>query len=496
MSAKALQHTLDRFEDERFYVKKPNVGLFDEHVEEFLRPVCDEHGNPVKDASGEIQREKVVHKFSKDVLEKIASRCNARDAAGDFCPITIGHTIKDPQAPEKSQPEPVGVARNWRTEWDEPHAKWMLKADLYFRREKYAEAETYPRTSVELWPNHYEIDPVAIIRRTPKRDTGSWAYSLDNGSYSQHFSRFDSRTGRPVTVLQYSRFEEPYMADMPPETEMDNNTDATTGPSDEERDMQFMRDCVPHMHAIHSHPDFEHVSKRYARTEEPEPEPGADGAPVGEPSATPAEDAAKAEPIQNAAYPSATNGGLPNDKKPETPPMQNARDTKPSTVAHDVTALQYSRLATVMESLVKKVDGLEQKLESKDRESQESLHFSRCEGAMKDLVSLHNRHIEDPEWVFGILKGTPADKLDEQVQKFARSLPGDIVQFSRQGFITTPTLERGVNKPTETDPNYRAAQVLAYQRDNNLWDDAEKAAKDCPANYRVAIPPMGNSPRN
>src|SRR4051812_45335338 len=134
------------------FVREPDVAVFDEHVE--------------KGKGG-----KVVRKFDRAALEEIARNCNARDAGGTPCPITIGHT--DPEeADERKQPEIVGYARNFRVRFDGRLSRWTLRSDYYLFKGKYAYARTFTRTSVELWESDHLLDPIALLRRTPQRDLG------------------------------------------------------------------------------------------------------------------------------------------------------------------------------------------------------------------------------------------------------------------------------------------------------------------------------------
>lgn len=299
------------------------------------------------------------------------------------------------------------------------------------------------------------------------------------------------------------------------------SADAGAPPLDpHEMVQQYMRDTFPHLHHITQHPYHQHMVKQFAMDEPA----AADDAPVGEPSATPAEDAERDQPpLQNAAFPSATNTFMPGKKDKDQEPMQNSRatdttaaatqtppaapaKTEPSQFARDIQAQQYSRLAETVGELVKTVQALNEKIDNKDRESAQSLHFARCEAAVQDLVHKHNRIVEDPDGVLARLKAVAPDKLQDEVLFFAKNLPHDIAGISRDGgFIRTsaaPANGFTADEPDE-DPltgelsQRRAAQVLAYQRDHNLWSPAEyeKAKKECPKNYRLAKPPVGDSPR-
>ncbi len=134
---------MKRFDDRSRWVVKPGVPVFDEH-----------------DA------------FSKDRLELIAANCNLREKkTGDACPIVIGHTI--PGAPEADQPSAVGYARNFRVGTFGPSKKVGILSDFWIKSGSYdAVSKEDWRRSVELWPDELFFDPIALLRRTPKRDLG------------------------------------------------------------------------------------------------------------------------------------------------------------------------------------------------------------------------------------------------------------------------------------------------------------------------------------
>lgn len=139
------------------------------------REVFDEHDEHGKDGE-------VVRRFRKEHLESIAKRSNERTRRGALCPLTLGHTRDG--ADEKSQPEIVGYAQNFRVSYSADHGRHVLLADFYIRKDKEADAQTYPRVSVELWPKDGILDPIALLRRTPQRDLRQWTYAKgDDGFY-------------------------------------------------------------------------------------------------------------------------------------------------------------------------------------------------------------------------------------------------------------------------------------------------------------------------
>jgi flagellar motility protein MotE (MotC chaperone) len=150
----------------------PDVPVFDEHTEK----------NP--------KTGKVLARFDKPRLEKIAEICNRRDAQGNLCPLTLGHTLDD--APESEQPDIVGYARKFRVSWDNLLKRYVIRANYYVRRSAFAEAKKYPRTSVELWPEDEFFDPIALIKKTPKRDLGQWIYRKRTGKTVLRYAMSDS----------------------------------------------------------------------------------------------------------------------------------------------------------------------------------------------------------------------------------------------------------------------------------------------------------------
>ncbi len=143
-----------KFNDPTRWELVEDVNVFDEHT--------DRRGD------------KVVRKFTRADLEKIAEKCNHRDRIGQHCPLTLGHTKDD--AKEKDQPEIVGYARKFRVAFDATLNRHVIRATYYLRRDRAEEAREYPRISVEYWPDGKFFDPIALLRRTPQRDLGQWTY--------------------------------------------------------------------------------------------------------------------------------------------------------------------------------------------------------------------------------------------------------------------------------------------------------------------------------
>lgn len=140
--------------------------------------VFDEHFRPEKTRGD--GKKVPARDFKKADLEAICKNCNERDAKGLHAAVTIGHTTDAED--ETEQPEIVGYDRNFRVEYDERLKKHVIKSDRFLRRERVAEAEKYPRTSVEHWMNQDFFDPIALVRRTPKCDIPQWHYARRRGS--------------------------------------------------------------------------------------------------------------------------------------------------------------------------------------------------------------------------------------------------------------------------------------------------------------------------
>src|SRR6185312_15395579 len=286
-----LQNLLADLENPDLYVKVPDVPIFDAHVEEW--------DEKVKGADGKPKTVKKRRVFDKKALAYIAARCNQRDATGNLAPITRGHTIPG-EGDESEQPPHLGLAHGYRVRWDDMLGKWVIATNYYFRKDKYDEAKTYPRTSIELYPYSWEIDPIAVIRRTPDRDLGQWTYRRQ--AKALRYSRRDPQDGRVRPVIRYA-LEEANMADMP---ETMPAAEAPAGPSHDEKLMQFAKHVA-------AHPYAKELAAHYAADamgKEPMDEellPDDPTGPVGsEEEDEPAE--------QYSAAPSATNGCLPGSK--------------------------------------------------------------------------------------------------------------------------------------------------------------------------------------
>lgn len=233
--------------------------------------VFDEHQDRSKDG-------KLVRKFTRKDLVAIAENCNRREAKGQLCPLSIGHTQDD--APETQQPELVGYARNFRVKYDEALGRYTIRADYYLKADKAKEAATYPRTSVEYWPDDKVFDPIALIRRTPRRDLGQWTYGRPlarkhsklrpvryaMGETDMAEEREDERDGKPGDPTQ-----EPSDKD-----DVDRDDD-----SEGDQEVEGPEGVDPEMHAKvmkcvrHGYPRLDEIHKGYAE-KYAEGEPGDD----------------------------------------------------------------------------------------------------------------------------------------------------------------------------------------------------------------------------
>lgn len=135
------------------YITRDNVFVLDPHT---LR---DKDGNTIVDVT-------------EDMLQRIAANQNKRiKATGDLTPIVIGHTRDDQD--EKSAPEIVGYASNYRVRKFFRTGKRALACTFHVFKKKADEVRRFPRRSVELWLGSLTIDPISLLgATTPERDLG------------------------------------------------------------------------------------------------------------------------------------------------------------------------------------------------------------------------------------------------------------------------------------------------------------------------------------
>lgn len=159
------------FADTSFWEQRPGVNVFDVHDRKLVRQ---------KRIDGKLHDETVSVSFKKSDLERIALRCNERDKTGNFCPLTLGHTLDG--RPENEQPTIVGYAREFHVMHDPVLKRDVIKSTLYIRKDRLAAAKEYPRISVEYWHDKEFFDPISLLKRTPARDLGQWTYARGNPS--------------------------------------------------------------------------------------------------------------------------------------------------------------------------------------------------------------------------------------------------------------------------------------------------------------------------
>jgi len=135
------------------FIVKRDVPILDEHV---LR---DDEGNPLVT-------------FDEKELKRIAARNNRRiKQTGDLIPLVIGHTKDD--APEETQPEIVGYAKDLRVKPFKKTGRKAITAKFFYFKDKVKKARGFPRRSIELWLSDGKIDPISLLgATTPERDLG------------------------------------------------------------------------------------------------------------------------------------------------------------------------------------------------------------------------------------------------------------------------------------------------------------------------------------
>ncbi len=253
--ADATRPSVEDLENPRLFVQKASRNVFDAHDENRLIPIKDAAGKPVLGKDGQPQYQTKLRRFDKQELEQIARNSNARDAIGNPCPLTIGHTIDG--APETDQPEIVGYARRFHVAWDATLGRYVVRATFYLRRDREAEASQYPRPSVELWERHGVFDPIALLKRTPERDVGQWVYSRSAGPRTTYTPVIHYRGGerpsihvRPEQPIRYSM--EANMPDMPDQTPILPPSADDPDAQLNDKVMKCIKQGYPHLDAMHS----------------------------------------------------------------------------------------------------------------------------------------------------------------------------------------------------------------------------------------------------
>lgn len=378
MSDPAFRQLLIDLRDPDKYVRVSGVAVFDEHADE----VWVKDGQRVRPNTPGAK--KTVHRFTREKLERLAEFNNRRASQGDPSTLVFGHTSPD-EPDETKQPAPRGYVLNYRVQYDRARERWMLRGDYFIRRKDYADAETYPFTSIEIFPDDGTILPVSLLRRAPARNLGQWTYSA-NGRlklrYSMEFSPMpdDFNPGAPPAV--------------PPDAPM----------GDEEMAAQFLRH-------VFSHPGAAAMCAKYGAADvaPPSPPPGPD------PTAAPDADAMPPEPDQFMAFPSATNAGVPPLASGK--PDQHARNGKSVPQARSgPEAARYARYDRMLEAQQEEIRVLREKsAEGEAREivtalvndgfeldvTQEVVRFSRLDAAAReerasDIRRYHRQDLAHP----------------------------------------------------------------------------------------------------
>ena len=309
-TAQAPDPTLESYQklfDPAEYGVIPSVPVYKEHVRKLA------NGHELK--------------ITKKELERIAALKNAKEKTTlSLAPLGPGHTKDD--APEEAQPPVWGYQRNWRVVYDRRQGKWVLLTDWYIKRRIHradgkivdgvAYAKTFPRRSVEIWPDDLDIDWTALLRVTPELDMGQIDYSAGPGVV--RYQR--SRSGK-----KFRYHEESSMADdtQDPTVPPTDAVPATDEPLDEDH-AEAAEKYAKHVFGMPHH----HVRKlmhhlhriRYGK-DYPE---GADD--DGDADDAPAIDEQPQEPVQYAAGPgvgSATDAFTPELVGKEKERMQKAQ---------------------------------------------------------------------------------------------------------------------------------------------------------------------------
>lgn len=174
-----MSAALPDFADRSKWALYEDVNVFGEHYEKAPDPA-----DPSKVKEIRVDRKKLL---------AIRDRLNARDKGGQLCPIAIGHTKRKEYGKdgrvvyhpdESEQPELVGYGRDFAVEYDKALETYVLRAKKwYVAKDREDEAKSYPRVSAEYYPGADLIDPISIIRRTPRLDLGQWTYGHHGECY-------------------------------------------------------------------------------------------------------------------------------------------------------------------------------------------------------------------------------------------------------------------------------------------------------------------------
>jgi hypothetical protein len=141
------------------YIQIPNVPLLDEHLP--ASPRLPAHFGPKE-------------------LQLVADSCNRlRDDTGDYPAIVLRHTGE-----ENPNPPVVGYAGNFRVgDIGRVRPRKCLYCDWWIKEEHADTVRNHPRRSVEIWPDKWIIDPIAILgAEAPERYLGMLRFAASEVS--------------------------------------------------------------------------------------------------------------------------------------------------------------------------------------------------------------------------------------------------------------------------------------------------------------------------
>ncbi len=174
----------DSFNDPSRWSVKRGIPCFDEHDEYDYDKDSPTYG-------------KVIRHFGERELRDIAANCNEREANGDLCPLTDGHTV--PNKPESEQPPILGYARNFRVGTFGPRKTLGILYDAWIFPQCVERANQLPRRSPEYFPRDRVFDPIAMLIRTPQRNLGvvtNYSASQFSPGMCLHYSARSRPQGR------------------------------------------------------------------------------------------------------------------------------------------------------------------------------------------------------------------------------------------------------------------------------------------------------------
>lgn len=111
-------------------------------------------------------------------LKEIAANSNAAYASGHLNPLTLGHRLHDPQAPETAQPPIMGYVGDFRAEVVQRPGgpELVITQTEYVPVDKRHIVAEYPYRSAEYDPDAKVIEGCAALKRRPYLDLGVVPY--------------------------------------------------------------------------------------------------------------------------------------------------------------------------------------------------------------------------------------------------------------------------------------------------------------------------------